>query len=73
MIRVLTDYNFINCEKCNSLLGYEEKDTWFSSDRGCNVLRMDNFTYIKKFIDCPICSHRVIISEEKKWGSKDEQ
>lgn len=73
MIRVLTDNKFITCEKCNSLLGYEEKDTWLSSDRGYNVLNLNDFTYVKKFINCPVCSNIVIISEEKKWGSKDEQ
>ena len=73
MIRVLTNYKFINCEKCNSLLGYEEKDTWISSDRGYNVLRMDDFTYVKKIINCPVCFHEVIISETEKWRSKDEQ
>ena len=73
MIRVLTNYNFIKCEKCDSLLGYEEKDTWISSDRGCNVLSLDDFTYIKKFINCPVCFNKVIISEEEKWKSKDEQ
>ena len=72
MIQNLTNYNFIKCEKCNSLLGYEEKDTWISSDRGCNVLNMDDFTYIKTFITCPVCLHKVIILEEKKWRSKDE-
>ena len=73
MIRVLTDDKFITCEKCNSLLSYEEKDTWLSSDRGYNVLNLNDFTYVKKFINCPVCSNIVIISEEKKWGSKDEQ
>lgn len=73
MIRVLTDNKFINCEKCNSLLGYEEKDTWISSNRGYSILDMNDFTYIKKFINCPVCSHRIIISEEEKWGSKNEQ
>lgn len=73
MIRVLTDNKFINCEKCNSLLGYEEKDTWISSNRGYSILDMNDFTYIKKFINCPVCSHRIIILEEEKWGSKNEQ
>lgn len=72
MIHVLTNYNFIKCEKCNSLLGYEEKDTWISSNRGCNFLNMDDFTHIRKFITCPVCLHRPVISEEKRWESKDE-
>ena len=72
MIRVLTDNNFITCEKCNSLLGYEEKDAWISSDKGCNVLSMEDFTYVKKFIGCPVCFNRVIISEEKKCEKEKE-
>ena len=48
MIYDITNHQFIKCNKCGSIMAYEEQDTWISTDRKYDIFALDNFTYVKK-------------------------
>ena len=66
MIYNVTSFKFIECEKCHSILAYEEKDTWISTDRGYDILNMRTFNWAEKYLLCPICSNKVLISRDER-------
>ena len=72
MIYDITNHQFIKCDKCGSIMAYEEQDTWISTDRKYDIFALDNFTYVKKITRCPCCCKAIIISEDKKYGKEEE-
>ena len=66
MIYNVTNRKFVECEKCHSVLAYEEKDTWISTDRGYDILNMRTYNWVEKYLLCPVCDDRVLISRDEK-------
>lgn len=72
MIYDITNHHFVKCNKCSSIIAYEEEDTWISTDNGFDIFMLNDFTCIRKIIRCPCCYKEIIISEDKKYGEEKE-
>ena len=66
MIYNLNDHKFIKCEKCATLLGYEEKDLRIATYRGHNIFNDEDFAKIEKYFTCPRCWTEVVVSKDEK-------
>lgn len=55
MIYDITNHHLVKCEKCETIIAYEDKDTWIRSDRKYSIFNEDDFTWIRATIDCPKC------------------
>ena len=72
MIYDITNHHFVKCEKCETIIAYEDKDTWIQRDSKFSVFNEDDFTWIRVTIKCPKCGKRIIVSEDKEFGAKIE-
>lgn len=66
MIYNLNSHKFIKCEKCTTLLGYEEEDLWIATDKGYNIFDCEDFTRVEKYFTCPKCGAHVVVSKDEK-------
>ena len=66
MIYNLNSHKFIKCEKCATLLGYEEDDLWIATDKGYNIFDCEDFTRVEKYFICPKCGTHVVVSKDIK-------
>ena len=74
MIYDITNHNFVKCEKCETIIAYEDKDTWIRKGRKYSIFDDydNNFTWVRATINCPKCGKRIIVSEDKEFGAKIE-
>ena len=66
MIYNVTNRKFVECETCHSVLAYEEKDTWISTDKGYDIFNMCSYNWAEKYLICPVCDNKVFISRDEK-------
>ena len=66
MIYNLNSHKFIKCEKCSTLLSYEEEDLYIATDKGYNIFDCKDFTRIEKYFTCPKYGAHVVVSKDEK-------
>ena len=66
MIYNLNHHKFIKCEECCTVLAYEEKDTWVSTDRGYDIFNICTYNWAEKYLICPVCDNKVLISRDER-------
>ena len=70
MIYDLTDYSFVQCERCGAIVGYENEDIIVRQISVYNPLECNTIKTIYRVVRCPKCMDYITIEKLELEGEE---